>query len=105
MSESEMFTEIQTLFGLKSGWGDSIGAGQAQPGVEGKAVEKILATGLGSRGGPNKVSNKYKSSPSSYLLRCAISSEYFVATGLRSRGGPNKMTNKLKRRLISYLYD
>jgi hypothetical protein len=31
-----------------------------------KALEYFLATGLGSRGGPNKESNKFKRSPGSY---------------------------------------
>jgi hypothetical protein len=62
----------------------------------------FVASGLGSRGGPNKASNKWRSSPHSYL---ADSLEHRLATALRSRGGPNKVTNKLKRRLVSYLYN
>lgn len=34
-----------------------------------RPLEYFLATGLGSRGGPNKASNKLRSSPQSYLSR------------------------------------
>ena len=70
-------------------------------GVDMTSLEYFVASGLGSRGGPNKVSNKLRSSPRSYL---ADSVEYLMASALRSRGGPNKESNKLKRRLASYLY-
>ncbi len=103
MSDSEISIGSQNMFGLQFGKGDSYGAGLT--GEEAQKLEHFVATGLGSRGGPNKVSNKLKRSPMSYLLRNAIPLEYFIATGLRSRGGPNKVTNKLKRRLSSYLYD
>jgi hypothetical protein len=33
-----------------------------------EALEHFLATGLGSRGGPNKASNKFKRSPDSYFF-------------------------------------
>ena len=33
-----------------------------------QAPERLLATGLGSRGGPNKPSNKLRTRPSAYLL-------------------------------------
>jgi hypothetical protein len=70
-------------------------------GADLKSREYFMASGLGSRGGPNKVSNKLRSSPQSYL---ANSLEYLMASALRSRGGPNKESNKLKRSLASYLY-
>jgi len=70
-------------------------------GVDLKSLEYFMASGLGSRGGPNKVSNKLRSSPQSYV---ASSLEYLMASALRSRGGPNKESNKLKRSLASYLY-
>lgn len=63
-----------------------------------KTVEYFMATGLGSRGGPNKESNKARRCPRAYLATL----EYLVATALRSRGGPNKVSNKLKRRPSSY---
>lgn len=91
-----MTTEtIDGLLGMKLGRrGQKIGADL-------KSLEYFMASGLGSRGGPNKVSNKLRSSPQSYL---ANSMEYLMASALRSRGGPNKVTNKLKRSLASYLY-
>ncbi len=70
-------------------------------GADLKSLEYFMASGLGSRGGPNKVSNKLRSSPQSYV---ADSLEYLMASALRSRGGPNKVTNKLKRSMASYLY-
>ncbi len=70
-------------------------------GADLKSLEYFMASGLGSRGGPNKVSNKLRSSPQSYV---ASSLEYLMASALRSRGGPNKVTNKLKRSMASYLY-
>ena len=103
MTESQMTVGIPSMFGLQHGQGGSHGAGEA--GVDVKKLERFMATGLGSRGGPNKISNKLKRSPMSYLLRNAIPLEYLMATGLRSRGGPNKATNKLRSRLSSYLYD
>ena len=69
--------------------------------------EYFLATGLGSRGGPNKLSNKMKRNPQAYLSNNtadAVSPTYFLASGLRSRGGPNKVSNKLKRCPGSYLF-
>ncbi len=65
------------------------------------SLEYFMASGLGSRGGPNKVSNKLRSRPQSYVTK---SLDYLMASALRSRGGPNKVTNKLKRSLASYLY-
>jgi hypothetical protein len=70
-------------------------------GADLKSLEYLMASGLGSRGGPNKVSNKLRSSPQSYV---ADSLDYLMASALRSRGGPNKVTNKLKRSMASYLY-
>lgn len=85
------------MFGLKFG--------QDRSGMEdGKAMEHFMASGLGSRGGPNKVSNKLRSRPMSYLSTDSAPLEYFMATGLRSRGGPNKASNKLRSRPISYLF-
>jgi hypothetical protein len=103
MSDSEMSIGSQNMFGLQFDKGDYYGAGQQDE--DAQKLEHFMATGLGSRGGPNKVSNKLKRSPMSYFLRNAIPLEYFMATGLRSRGGPNKVTNKLRRCLSSYLYD
>lgn len=92
MSTSEM---IDNLHGMKlSRRGKVVGADL-------QSLEYFMASGLGSRGGPNKVSNKLRSSPQSYL---ADSLEYLMASALRSRGGPNKASNKLKRSFASYLY-
>jgi len=96
MSKSEMFLSGQGPFGSKFVRGG--------PRVDLATLEYFMATGLGSRGGPNKVSNKLRSSPQSYLSRDAVPQEYFLATGLRSRGGPNKVSNKLKRCPSSYLF-
>ena len=98
MSDSEMLIGSQNLFGLQFGKGQGLA-------VDAERLGRFVATGFGSRGGPNKISNKLKRNPISYLLRNHISPEYFLATALRSRGGPNKVTNKLKRCLGSYLYD
>lgn len=68
------------------------------------ALESFMASALGSRGGPNKESNKLKRCPQAYLGDQPTSLEYLMATGLRSRGGPNKASNKLKRRPGSYLF-
>ena len=103
MSDSEMSIGGQNMFGLAFNHGDSQRAGLAL--ANARKLEHFIAAALGSRGGPNKVSNKSKRSPMSYLLRNAIPREYLMATGLRSRGGPNKVTNKLRSRLSSYLYD
>lgn len=97
MSKSEMFAGVQGSLGSKFVRSGSK-VGEAAP------VEYFLATGLGSRGGPNKLSNKVKRTPSSYLAKEAAPVEYFLATGLRSRGGPNKVSNKLKRCPSSYLF-
>ena len=61
-----------------------------------------MATGFGSRGGPNKVSNKVKRSPGAYSSADAATLDYFLATALRSRGGPNKVSNKLRTRPGAY---
>jgi hypothetical protein len=97
MSKSEMLASGQGSFGSKF---VRVGprAADAAP------LEYFLATGLGSRGGPNKVSNKLRSKPTSYLSKDAVPLEYFLATGLRSRGGPNKVSNKLRRCPSSYLF-
>ena len=97
MSKSEMFIGGRGSFGSKFVRG-------GPRAVDAKTLEYFMATGLGSRGGPNKVSNKLRSRPLSYLSKDAVPLEYFLATGLRSRGGPNKMSNKLKRCPSSYLF-
>jgi len=44
-------------------------AGQPQRGApDAKTLEYFIASGLGSRGGPNKVSNKLKRCPNSYAF-------------------------------------
>jgi hypothetical protein len=90
MSKYEMLGRSQSLFGSKF-----VKAGAA-------ALESFMATGFGSRGGPNKVSNKLKRCPVSYLANGKPTPEYFLATGLRSRGGPNKVSNKLRTRPSAY---
>lgn len=72
--------------------------------AEANAFESFMASALGSRGGPNKVSNKLKRCPKAYLSDHSIPLEYLMATGLRSRGGPNKVSNKLRRCQSSYLF-
>jgi hypothetical protein len=89
MSKYEMSGVGQDLFGSKF----VVGAA---------AQERFLATGFGSRGGPNKVSNKLKRCPASYLASGSAMPEYFLATGRRSRGGPNKVSNKLRTRPSAY---
>jgi hypothetical protein len=91
-------TTYETLDGLL---GMKLSRRGQQVGVDVNSLEYFMASGLGSRGGPNKVSNKLRSSPQSYV---ASSLEYLMASALRSRGGPNKVTNKVKRSLASYLY-
>ena len=103
MSNSEMYIGSQNMFGLQFDKKDSYGMGVIGEDVQ--KLEQFVATGLGSRGGPNKVSNKYKRNPMSYLLRNAIALEDFIAVGLRSRRGPNKVTNKLKKGLSLFLYN
>ena len=102
MSNSEMSIGGQNLFGLQFDKGGSYGMGVFGEDIQ--KLEQFVATGLGSRGGPNKLSNKYKRNPMSYLLRNAIALEDFIAVGLRSRRGPNKVTNKLKKGLSLFLY-
>ena len=81
------------------------GRGTGRPSAsDAKSLEYFMATGLDSRGGPNKVSNKLKRTPLSYLFGGAAPKDYLLATGLRSRGGPNKVSNKLRRCLGSYLF-
>lgn len=103
MSELEMTANGQGVLGSQHDQGMPHGSGGI--GMYSQKLERFMATGLGSRGGPNKVSNKSRRSPMSYLLDNAMPLEHFMATGLRSRGGPNKPTNKLRSRLSSYLYD
>jgi hypothetical protein len=90
MSKDEMIAGSQGLLGSKL----------AQSGTA--ALERFMATGLGSRGGPNKMSNKLKRSPKSYLTNSLATLDYFIATALRSRGGPNKVSNKLRTRPSAY---
>jgi hypothetical protein len=92
MSRSEM---IDSLHGMK------LSRRRQLAGADMKSLEYFMASGLGSRGGPNKESNKLRSSPQSYV---ADSLEYLMASALRSRGGPNKESNKLRRSQASYLY-
>ena len=105
MSSSEMSIGSQNMFGLQFNKGDSHEVGGIIGEDAARKLEQFVATGLGSRGGPNKVSNKYKRNPMTYLLRNAIALECFIAVGLRNRRGPNKVTNKLKRGLRSFLYN
>ena len=84
MSDSKTLSVGRELFGLEE--------------ADARALEHFMATGLGSRGGPNKESNKLRRCPRAYLA----SLEYLVATARRSRGGPNKASNKLRRRPSSY---
>lgn len=96
MSKSELTAGSQGYFGSRF-----IHIGPAMP-VQ--SPEYFLATGLGSRGGPNKVSNKLRTNPTAYTPVESAPVGYLLASGLRSRGGPNKVSNKLKRRPSSYLY-
>ena len=105
MSSSEMSIGSQNMFGLQFDKGGSHEVGGIIGEDAARKLEQFVATGLGSRGGPNKVSNKYKRNPMSYLLRNAIALEDFIAVGLRSRRGPNKVTNKLKKGLSLFLYN
>jgi hypothetical protein len=95
MSSSKMFAGSQGFFGSKFI--------RVSPSLDPNSPEYMLATGIGSRGGPNKVSNKLRSKPAAYSD--AISLEQLLATGRRSRGGPNKVSNKLRSNLSSYLFD
>jgi len=93
MSKSEMIAGSQGSFGSKFVY---VGSANAS------AQEHFIATGFGSRGGPNKVSNKLKRCPQSYLANSGSTLEYFMALALRSRGGPNKVSNKLRTRPSAY---
>jgi hypothetical protein len=90
MSKDEMIAGSQGSFGSKFVQGGAT------------ALERFMATGFGSRGGPNKVSNKLKRCPGAYLAAGSATLEYFLATALRSRGGPNKVSNKLRTRPSAY---
>jgi hypothetical protein len=59
----------QNMSGSRAGFGGAkTVVGHAQQGMmDTKMLEYFMATGFGSRGGPNKVSNKLKRCPSSYL--------------------------------------
>lgn len=68
MSDSEMFVGGQEKFGSEFGQNGANVAGQTQQGgANNVEVEYVMASGLGSRGGPNKESNKFRSSPESYI--------------------------------------
>jgi hypothetical protein len=95
MSSSKLFPGSQGFFGSKFI--------RVSPALDPNSPEYMLATGLGSRGGPNKVSNKLRSKPAAYSDSLPV--EQLLATGRRSRGGPNKVSNKLRRTLGSYLFD
>ena len=104
MVGSQTFFVRQDMYGTKSGEVNILSDIQAQwVAFHAKTLENFLASGLGSRGGPNKVSNKMKRCPSSYLSPDRAR-DLFIATGLGSHGGPNKESNKLKRSPASYLY-
>lgn len=66
-------------------------------------LESFMASGLGSRGGPNKLSNKWMRTPGTYSLHDPKKVVDFLATGLGSRGGPNKISNKLRSSPVSYV--
>jgi len=93
MSTSEM---LDSLHGMKLSRRGQLSGADLQ------SLEYFMASGLGSRGGPNKESNKVRRSPQSYI---ATSLDYLMASALRSRGGPNKETNKVRRSQASYLYN
>jgi hypothetical protein len=80
--------------------------GRGLPGFElaegAAALGRFMATGFGSRGGPNKPSNKLKRCPGAYHAAGLATRDYFMATALRSRGGPNKPSNKLRTRPGAY---
>jgi hypothetical protein len=94
MSKSEMIAGSRGSFGSKFVY---VGGG-----ADATARERFMATGFGSRGGPNKVSNKLKRCPKSYLANSGSTLDYFMALALRSRGGPNKVSNKLRTRPSAY---
>jgi hypothetical protein len=92
MSKSEIPAGGEKPSGPKfvfSGWGH-------------EAAGRFVASGLGSRGGPNKPSNKLRSGPGAYLAAGPAALERFIAAALRSRGGPNKPSNKLRARPAAY---
>lgn len=92
-SKSELLAGGQGFFGSRFIRGAAL-----------QSLEYFMASGLGSRGGPNKVSNKLRSRPESYRAGDAFEPEYVLATGLGSRGGPNKVSNKLRSRPASYRF-
>ncbi len=65
MSQNEMYGRNQNVFKVKASTGGGLSGG-SQGGGTTRSVETFLATGLGSRGGPNKASNKFTRCPSSY---------------------------------------
>jgi hypothetical protein len=66
MSHSEVFVNQDN--GSTPSQNAPKAAGLARQGLADKSLECFLATGLGSRGGPNKVTNKFKRTPRSYLV-------------------------------------
>jgi hypothetical protein len=68
MSHSESIVN-QEVSGLNAGQGETKTEGLAQQRTQNaKTQERFMATGIGSRGGPNKMSNKLKRNPRSYLV-------------------------------------
>ena len=103
MSDSQMFFVRQDMYGVNTGHDHPVETGQSHfVSIGVKALEYFLASGFGSRGGPNKLSNKLKRRPSSYFRKTKQAVEDFLATGIGSRGGANKMSNKLHRHPSSY---
>jgi len=94
MSKDQMLAGSQRFFGAKFV--------KVEENAVATPVERFMATGFGSRGGPNKVSNKLKRCPTAYLANSSATLEYFMAMALRSRGGPNKVSNKLRTRPSAY---
>ena len=67
MSYSERSASEQDRFGLTTGASERVKADPLEFGTtDSNRVERFLATGIRSRGGPNKESNKLKRSPGSY---------------------------------------
>jgi hypothetical protein len=97
--EGEIMTTSEIFEGLES---MRLSRRGQKVGMDSQSFEYFMASGLGSRGGPNKVTNKLRSSPKSYVPDNTL--EFLMASALRSRGGANKITNKMKRSLASYLY-
>jgi hypothetical protein len=65
MSQNEMYGRNQNVFKVKASTGGGLSSAPQAAGAT-RSLETFLATGLGSRGGPNKASNKFRRCPSSY---------------------------------------